>query len=316
MSADYNLKWHTFFSHGPDLFRNLLTTQEFSDVTLVSEDHHHYKVHKFILSGCSSVFRNILTNNPLNMFIYLRGIHHEEVESILQFIYLGEATFKQHRMKELLNVAKCLEIKELGKTFIDEENENKNLNTNFGPVKINFIKNDVRKEEHENEDYENEKNVDQRMEEFQYKEQEKEDSNHDKNLYQVEDIVATARIPRREAGELIKSDLTFECPHCDHQTTRHHNLQYHIQSIHGGVVFPCQQCKYIARRISDLRQHIKSIHKGIKYMCQHCDYQTTFPSGLNAHIKSKHEGFTFPCSKCDYKAIHNDHLMKHIKSKH
>ena len=123
MSEKIHFTWHTFASHGQQLFRNLLETQEFSDVTLVSDDQHQYKVHKFILSECSTVFKNILSGNPLNTSIYLRGIHHEEIESILQFIYLGETTFDYDRMKLFLNVAKELAIKEIGKNVLDDDNE-------------------------------------------------------------------------------------------------------------------------------------------------------------------------------------------------
>ena len=35
------------------------------------------------------------------------------MKSILQFLYLGQATFYQDRMNEFLNVAKSLEIKEI-----------------------------------------------------------------------------------------------------------------------------------------------------------------------------------------------------------
>ena len=114
MGEKFNLTWHTFSSHGKELFKNLMETQEFTDVTLISDDQHQYKVHKFILSACSTVFRNILTSNPNNSSIYLRGIHHEELESILQFIYLGEATFYHERMNEFLNVAKNLDINNKG----------------------------------------------------------------------------------------------------------------------------------------------------------------------------------------------------------
>ena len=57
--------------------------------------------------------------------IYLRGIQHEEMESILEFMYLGEATFQQERMEEFLKVAQNLEIKELTEMneAIDHEEE-------------------------------------------------------------------------------------------------------------------------------------------------------------------------------------------------
>ena len=70
----------------------------------------------FKLCACSTVFKNIIDSLPINCsVIYLRGIQHQEMESILEFIYLGVATFYQERMKEFLNVAKNLEIKEISK---------------------------------------------------------------------------------------------------------------------------------------------------------------------------------------------------------
>ena len=130
MGEKFNLTWHTFASHGHDLFKNLMDTQEFTDVTLISDDQHQYRVHKFILSACSTVFRKILTSNSHNSSIYLRGIHHEELESVLQFIYLGEASFYHERMNEFLNVAKNLDIKEIGKNVIDEDEESQNVDDN------------------------------------------------------------------------------------------------------------------------------------------------------------------------------------------
>ena len=71
MGEKFNLTWHTFSSHGQELFKNLLETQEFTDVTLISDDHHQYRVHKFILSACSTALRKILTSNPLNSILFL-----------------------------------------------------------------------------------------------------------------------------------------------------------------------------------------------------------------------------------------------------
>merc|ERR1719378_1729542 len=121
MEEKINLKWQPFSSHAQELLKGLMESQEFTDVTLVSDDQHQFKVHKFILSACSTVFRKILTSNPLNSSIYLRGIYHEDLESVLQFIYLGEASFYPQRMNEFLNVAKNLDIKEIGENVITED---------------------------------------------------------------------------------------------------------------------------------------------------------------------------------------------------
>ena len=45
----------------------------------------------------------------------LRHSEHQEIESILEFLYLGETTLSQSRMDEFLKVATNLEITEISK---------------------------------------------------------------------------------------------------------------------------------------------------------------------------------------------------------
>ena len=88
--------------------------EDFSDVTLVTEDKRQIKANISILCASSSVFKDILKKEKnSSTLMYLRGIQYSELESIMQFIYLGEATFYEERMDEFLAVAKSLEIKEL-----------------------------------------------------------------------------------------------------------------------------------------------------------------------------------------------------------
>ena len=108
MGENVNLTWQNFSHHREKIFKNLMETQRFTDVTLISDDQHQYRVHKFILRTCSFALRKILANNPLTTSIYLMGIHHKELESILQFIYLGEVSFPHERKDDFINVAKHL----------------------------------------------------------------------------------------------------------------------------------------------------------------------------------------------------------------
>ena len=103
----------------PEYLKNLLvdiqTSGDFADVTLVCDDQQQIRAHRNILSACSPVFKNILrisASNPHSV-VYLRGIQHEEMLSILQFVYLGQVTFSEDRVEQFLSVAKDLEIKEL-----------------------------------------------------------------------------------------------------------------------------------------------------------------------------------------------------------
>ena len=103
----------------------LMKSNELTDVTLVCDDKTQFKAHKIVLSACSTVFKSIINDLPQNnSVIYLRGIQHQEMESILEFMYLGVATFYQERMNEFLNVAKNLEVKEISKDVeFDQENQ-------------------------------------------------------------------------------------------------------------------------------------------------------------------------------------------------
>ena len=94
---DY-LKWQTFSDHLQLMFKDLYEEEKHSDVTLVSDDQTQFKAHKIVLSACSPVFKMITDNNPSqHSLIYLRGIQSYEMESILQFMYLGEGKFYYER---------------------------------------------------------------------------------------------------------------------------------------------------------------------------------------------------------------------------
>merc|ERR1719342_949929 len=100
-----------------------MTSNEMADITLVSEDRKQFKAHKVVLSATSTVLKSIISESKLhNAIIYLRGIQSHEIESILEFIYLGQATFYKDRMNEFLNVAKSLDIKEINNDMEAQEN--------------------------------------------------------------------------------------------------------------------------------------------------------------------------------------------------
>jgi len=110
--------WHTYTDHLRDMLKEMMTSNDFADVTLVCDDKKEIKAHRNILSACSPVFKNMLkivqqSNHPV---IYLRGIQHLEMESILKFVYLGETSINQDRLTEFILTAKLLEIREFNKS--------------------------------------------------------------------------------------------------------------------------------------------------------------------------------------------------------
>ena len=95
----FDLTWHTYTDHLREMLHYMMNTNELTDVTLVSDDKKQFKAHKIVLSASSPLFKSIISDSSSNPYIFLRGIQSHEVESILQFIYLGQATFYHDRIK-------------------------------------------------------------------------------------------------------------------------------------------------------------------------------------------------------------------------
>ena len=275
MGEKLQLSWHSFSIHGQELFKDLLETQNFNDVTLISDDQHQYRVHKFILCACSIVFKNILTNNPLNS-IYLRGIKHEKLESILQFIYLGHTTFNHERMKEFLIVARDLDIKEIGQNIIDENESGEDVNVN--------------------QSFEQDENqINEEPMSVRTTSQEKFASSY---------------------SLIHGQKKLFKCQQCNFQNAHKSKFIFHVQSEHEGVRYSCKLCEYQAKQLANLQHHIKSKHEGIKYPCRQCDYQASLQKDLKKHIETKHEDTKYFCQQCDYQGATKSYLQRHIKTQH
>ena len=110
----FGLAWNSFHSHLAYTFCDLLTTNTFSDVTLVTDDQKHFNAHKFVLSACSPFFKNILLSNPHpNPLLYLRGVSKHDLECILQFMYLGETRINYDSVDIFLKLQGTSSLKNL-----------------------------------------------------------------------------------------------------------------------------------------------------------------------------------------------------------
>ena len=136
----YSFTWHTYSDHMKSMMKELMMNENFSDVTLVTEDKKQIKANIKILSVCSPVFKDILKKQKnSSTIVYMRGIQYLDMKSIIQFIYLGEATFYEKRMDEFLAVAKSLEINELCDTDTNNERQDEPSHPTTRQKQSNFI---------------------------------------------------------------------------------------------------------------------------------------------------------------------------------
>ena len=224
----FNLNWHTYSDHLKEMMINLMESYETADVTLVSEDKTKFKAHKFVLNACSPVFQSILNDMPQkeNSVIYLRGVLSQEMKSILQFMYLGQATFYHYSINEFLNVAKTLKIKGISKDVESDETED-----SLGDVTTDNV-------------------LHSKDNSFQFE-------NNEINVTNIEEMKDTeTKIIKSCINETIK----FQCNQCNKQFAYRQSLNLHVKSLHEELSYKCYDCDKSFNIKGNLIRHKKNQH--------------------------------------------------------
>ena len=236
MSA-FQLAWNEFNSATSSTFQDLYTDQEFTDVTLATEDDKQLKAHKVILSSCSSFFRKILLNNPhQHPLLYLKGVKFAQLKSVIQFMYLGQAEVAQEDLQSFMNSAQDLGIKGLTEiaSSVDAKPEM--------PSQETVGRNEIVQENYEHSDTNDQTN------ELDLTE----DSHYQTKGFET--------LTNETFGQEYGNDEVFRCSQCNYQTRNKSHLRRHINSIHEGQKYPCDQCNYQASQDSNLKRHKRSAH--------------------------------------------------------
>ena len=77
-------------------FKELRTDKEFTVVALACEDGKHIEVHKTVLVSSGPFFMEILKiHKHAHPLIYMRGLKSEDLMTVMDFLYHGEATVQQ-----------------------------------------------------------------------------------------------------------------------------------------------------------------------------------------------------------------------------
>ena len=250
----FNLNWHSYSDHLKHLMRNLIESNDLADVTLVCDDKTKIKAHKFVLSSCSQIFQSIFHELPKreDSAIYLKGVYAQEMNAILQFMYLGQATFYQERMTEFFRVAKSLEIKEISEGVDMKAETESPRSQDYGELSQS------------NEEYSYKKECDENV------------SNLVGNILQVDTDV------KRENGQ-------FHCRTCGKQFNGQSTLYYHVKFEHEGIKHCCKRCNKTFTRKDILLNHMKTVHEGVRFPCNLCDYKATQLGHLNTHKMKIHK---------------------------
>ena len=106
------VQWNDFQLDISSAFRDLRNDKEFTDVTLACEDGQQVEAHKVVLISSSPFFLNIFKRNKHpHPLIYMRGLRYEDLLSLVDFLYHGEANVYPDNVDSFLTIAEELQLK-------------------------------------------------------------------------------------------------------------------------------------------------------------------------------------------------------------
>ena len=265
----YNLNWAEFDSYTSLAFKELLTKQDFTDVTLACEDDETIEAHKVILSACSPVFSRILKKNThSHPLIFLTDVTHSDLKAIINFMYLGQTNVAQENLQRFLKVATKFEVRGL-----TENNKEKLDAVNNGRICPT-------PEEDEITDV------------------------HDilDDVMVDENILGGALVDDSDVG---RDDLTVKSEE-ESSSGFYHGSPVEQKSLVSPFKidnigsyqrpammddenkYPCDQCDYKATFACNLASHKRTVHEKLFFYCNVCDYKSSRKDRLNKHFLSKH----------------------------
>ena len=259
----FSLSWNQFGSNAQNTLKNLVNDQNFTDVTLVSADHKQINAHKVILSSSSQFFKEILLKNPHpHPMVFLKDIRHNDLLSIIDFIYLGQTEVGQEELEQFMAAAKVLQVEGL-----NEKEEN------IVEEKIEANQEIFRNERGRLEPSINENSLTQ-----PFLDDVPDMGDEDQYFYPSEG----SNISRNDDGK-------YCCDVCDYKAKQKGHLKAHILAKHEGIKFKCENCDRKFSSKTNLQTHQHSKHEGKTYSCTKCSFTTGSSPYLSLHKSRTHK---------------------------
>ncbi|CAL4103239.1 unnamed protein product, partial [Meganyctiphanes norvegica] len=116
-----SLKWDGHKTAFLDSLKNYREKSSYTDATLAVEGK-FYPVHKLVLSSCSQYLCDIFESTPCKSpVIVLKDVRSNDIEALLDYIYLGEVNINQNCLESFMKTAESLSIKGLASLVINND---------------------------------------------------------------------------------------------------------------------------------------------------------------------------------------------------
>jgi len=296
------LKWNDFENNISQAFGHLRDEKELFDITLVcGETQEQVLAHKVVLAASSQFFRNILRRNPhQHPLLYLKGVKHKELVSILNFIYKGSVNIAQEELSSFLSVAEELKVKGLTQSQ-SHSNPNKNSHRpeKTSPVTSDSLSNVVNSNISRAQPPSLPVEDDDIMECPPVKHEAasslgKQETDNPRS----QNIEATEAIQERDENFAIRSEYNdqylssqlIEHPAADQDFVTEIQSKMFRVSGESSAVWQCSECSYSSKVKCNMTQHIEARHiQHAGYYCFLCHKTCPTKNAFRMHNKRNHE---------------------------
>ena len=330
---DLVISWQDFESTSPDIIRNLWKDEDFSDVTLATDDGQVVRAHRVVLCSASSKLKKLLiAHKHDNPIVYLPDINSGHLVNLVKFIYQGKCQIREEILEEFLNCGKSLGLENLTEYFRNKGNETLIQDQTKNPSKE---KGDFSAESEKNENPpENSKTLDQagEMSEFckdcnrkfvNLKQHIKaRHSTGEKKTCTVCNMKFAHKVTLRAHAEAQHSGKEKKkCNECQYEAYRTGDINEHIKRVHQGKMLSCKYCSFQAKTRGNMKYHMKSIHDGITTInCDQCEFEFEYTMNsekkLLIHKETMHGERSYKCEHCDYESKSKQYFMRHEQVNH
>ena len=264
----------------------LFNDKDFTDVTLVSKDGRTVSAHRAVLCSQSSFLRGILMESLQNQstFLYLGQADHQELQALLQFVYLSASTVPSGKLRSLAGMAKQLGFDDLERA-IEKVFKTDGLEQDLAESSLEVAEN------------------------FHYNEE----------VILVESSLPSDRIKikceqsRQPKTEEFKQESNMDTYKKLGQSKLYQKLPK-IEMIppnsSGG--YSCNECNRSCSSWTKLKHHILQVHEGYLYKCTKCEEQFGSLPKIESHHVEKHGKASFRCEVCEKLFVHCDDLRRHM----
>ena len=242
MAEKFCLKWNDFQTNVSNAFKKLRKTENFYDVTLVSDDQQQVSAHKVVLASSSEYFKNILTSNThSHPMLCLSGVNTADIKNMLDFMYNGEIQIFQDDLDQFLEIAQRFHLEGLIQNKQENYTDTQEFKYEASQESANIM--DL------------------------VPESENEPINHqtkEKIISLVANYESIEELDQKieEMFEKVEGDnQKRRCIPCGKISSMVANARNHAETHIDGLNFPCQYCDKSFRSRDYLRKHSRKCQK-------------------------------------------------------